>query len=266
MKDPKALILRAPGINCERETRFAFERAGGQCEFVHVNELIATPDRLFDFQILAVPGGFAYGDDIAAGRVLAQELRHRLGDRLLTFLERGGLALGICNGLQVLVRLGLLPCTRGKLEEEVTLTNNLSNHYECRWVTLRTAESRCVFLPAGLTVRWPAAHAEGRLVPRDEALGRLLNEEGYAAVHYVDEDGQPTEQYPDNPNGSGMGIAGLTDHTGRVLGMMPHPDRAFLPTHMPDWRQTQLATGSLPEDGDGMLVFRQMVQVARDDC
>ena len=263
MSAPRVLVLRAPGINCERETHFAFARAGGAPEFVHVTQLIERPDRLFDYRVLAVPGGFAYGDDIASGRVLAQELKGRLGDRLLRFLERGGLALGICNGFQVLVRLGLLPCTRGRLEEEVTLTHNLSNHYECRWVTLRTEDSRCVFLPKGLRLRWPAAHGEGRLVPRDDALAKLLTDEGFAALRYVDARGEPTAIYPHNPNGSPAGIAGLTDRSGRVLGMMPHPDRAFLPTHMPDWRRTLLERGELPADGDGMVVFRRMVEVAR---
>ncbi|MGE3171208.1 MAG: phosphoribosylformylglycinamidine synthase subunit PurQ [Planctomycetota bacterium] len=263
MTAPRILVLRAPGINCERETHFAFRRAGGAPDLVHVTELLRAPDRLFDYRALVVPGGFAYGDDIASGRVLANELRQRLGDRLLRFLERGGLALGICNGFQVLVRLGLLPCTQGRLEEEVTLTHNLSNHYECRWVTLRTQESRCVFLPKDLQLRWPAAHGEGRLVPRDAALARLLADEGYAALRYVDDQGAPTAAYPANPNGSAGGIAGLTDRSGRVLGMMPHPDRAFLATHMPDWRRTMARRGALPEDGDGMVLFRRMVEVAR---
>jgi len=263
MSSPKILILRAPGINCERETHHAFARAGGSPEFLHIQQLLAQPERLDQFAAIAVPGGFAYGDDISSGRVLAQEMKHRLGDRLLQFISRGGLVLGICNGFQVLVRLGLLPCTHGKLEEEVTLTHNLSNHYECRWVTLRTQASRCVFLPKDLTLRWPAAHGEGRLIARDPALQQLLLHEGYAALLYVDEHGAATEQYPQNPNGAPLGFAGLTDGTGRVLGVMPHPDRSYLPTHMPDWRQQQLARGDLPTDGDGMVVFRELVKVAK---
>jgi phosphoribosylformylglycinamidine synthase len=136
MSAPKVMVLRAPGINCERETFHAFQRAGGSCEFVHIQQLLASPARLDGFSIVAIPGGFAYGDDISSGRVLAQEMKHKLGDRILRFVERGGLVLGICNGFQVLVRLGLLPCTTDGLQEEVTLTHNLSNHYECRWVTL----------------------------------------------------------------------------------------------------------------------------------
>ena len=263
MSSPKVLVLRAPGINCERETHFAFARAGGEPAFVHIQQLLQQPEQLDRFRVLAVPGGFSYGDDISSGRVLAQEMKARLGDRILQFVDRGGLVIGICNGFQVLVRLGLLPCTQHKLEEEVTLTHNLSNHYECRWVTLRTQKSRCVFLPPGLTLRWPAAHGEGRLVARTPALQRLLLDEGYATLLYVDEQGQATERYPQNPNGAPLGFAGLTNKSGRVLGVMPHPDRSFLPTHMPDWRATQLAKGELPLDGDGMVVFREMIKVAK---
>ncbi|MFN7670550.1 MAG: phosphoribosylformylglycinamidine synthase subunit PurQ [Planctomycetota bacterium] len=263
MSSPKVLVLRAPGINCERETHFACQRAGGAPEYLHIQQLLAQPEALDRYRALVVPGGFSYGDDISSGRVLAQEMKGRLGDRLLRFVERGGLVLGICNGFQVLVRLGLLPCTQDRLEEEVTLTHNLSNHYECRWVTLRTQKSRCVFLPADLTLRWPAAHGEGRLVARDAAMQKLLLDEGYAVALYVDAAGKPTEQYPANPNGAPLGMAGLTNRSGRVLGVMPHPDRSFLPTHMPDWRRTQLERGSLPEDGDGMVVFREMVRVAK---
>jgi phosphoribosylformylglycinamidine synthase subunit PurQ / glutaminase len=263
MSSPKILVLRAPGINCERETLHAFTRAGGAPSFLHIRQLLAEPAQLDAFRVIAVPGGFSYGDDISSGRVLAQEMRTRLGEGLLRFVDRGGLVLGICNGFQVLVRLGLLPCTRGTLDEEVTLTHNLSNHYECRWVTLQTTKSRCVFLPAGLTMRWPAAHGEGRLVARDRGLQQLLVDEGFATALYVDAQGRPTEVYPHNPNGAPLGIAGLTNKNGRVLGVMPHPDRSYLPTHMPDWRRTLLANGSLPEDGDGMVVFREMVKVAK---
>ncbi len=263
MSSPKVLVLRAPGINCERETLHAFARAGGAPEFVHIRQLLEAPERLDRFGVVAVPGGFSYGDDISSGRVLAQEMKARLGDRILGFVERGGLVLGICNGFQVLVRLGLLPCTKNRLEEEVTLTHNLSNHYECRWVTLRTEKSRCTFLPAGLTLRWPAAHGEGRLVARDANLQKVLLDEGYAALRYVDDRGQPTERYPWNPNGAPLGFAGLTNASGRVLGVMPHPDRSYLPTHMPAWRRTVLDRGELAHDGDGMVVFREMVRVAK---
>lgn len=255
---PKVLVLRAPGINCERESLDAFVRAGADATFVHVKRLRQEPELLDQFSILMVPGGFSYGDDVAAGRILGNEMRIHLGDKLLQFIDRGGLALGICNGFQVLVRLGLLPrLGGGAMREQVSLTWNLSNHYECRWTSLTTPKNRCVFLDEGMTFRWPAAHAEGRLWPADDATAQQIREGGYAAVLYADENGKPTEAYPANPNGSPGGLAGLTDETGRVLGVMPHPDRAYLPHHMPDWRI------DAPEHGDGMHLFESMVRAAR---
>jgi len=257
MSAPKALILRAPGINCERETFHAFELAGARCEYVHIKRLLTEPELLSKFSILSVPGGFAYGDDIASGVVLAHEMRQKLGEQALAFVERGGLALGICNGFQVLVRLGLLPrIGGGELRTQVSLRPNLSDHYECRWVTLGSVQSRCVFLREGLRLRMPAAHAEGYLHPADEETARAL-EDGYRAFVYLDRDGNPTTDYPANPNGSPNGLAGLTDCTGRVLGLMPHPDRAYLAHHMPDWHRTGLS-----EQGDGMAIFEAMVKVA----
>jgi len=259
MTRPRALVLRAPGINCERETAYALETAGADAELVHVKALCATPARLDRFAILVVPGGFSYGDDIAAGRVLANQLRQRLGDALLGFVDRGGLVLGICNGFQVLARLGLLPRTEGReFVQQVTLSPNLSDHYECRWVTLASPENRCVFVEKGLRLRVPAAHGEGYVAVPDAEFCDVLEREGYVAFHYVDAEGRPTTRYPENPNGSPRGIAGLTDRTGQVLGLMPHPDRAFLPFHPPDWRRTGLA-----RDPDGMSLFRAVVRAAR---
>lgn len=258
MSTPSVLVLRAPGINCERETHHAFELAGARCEYVHVKRLLAEPELLERFSILAVPGGFSYGDDIASGVVLAHEMRRKIGEQTLAFVERGGLALGICNGFQALARLGLLPrIGGGELRAQISLADNLSDHYECRWVTLGSVASRCVFLQEGLTLRFPAAHAEGYLMPADDETARTL-EDGYRAFVYLDDAGNPTESYPQNPNGSPGGLAGLTDCTGRVLGLMPHPDRAYLAHHMPDWRRT-----GLPAQGDGMEIFSAMVKVAK---
>jgi phosphoribosylformylglycinamidine synthase len=259
MAAPKVLVLRAPGINCERETYHAFELAGGAPDYVHVKKLTHQPELLDQYRILMVPGGFAYGDDIASGRVLANELRRNLGERLCEFIDRGGLALGICNGFQVLVKLGLLPrLGGGALEQQITVCHNLSNHYECRWVTLKSRPNRCSFLEDGLVLRFPAAHAEGYLMTRDAEQQRLLADEGYLALSYVDAAGQPTTAYPQNPNGSPAGCAGMTDVTGRVLGLMPHPDRAYLAHNMPGWTRDGLA-----EQGDGMAIFAAMVKVAR---
>jgi phosphoribosylformylglycinamidine synthase len=262
MTRPRALVLRAPGINCEQETCHAFELTGATPELIHIRRLCAEPELLDGFAILAVPGGFAYGDDIAAGRVLANEMRQRLGPGLVRFVERGGLVLGICNGFQVLVRIGLLPRTAGgELRQQVTLTHNLSNHYECRWVTLKSLPNRCVFVEDGLTLRVPAAHGEGYLQTGDEAFARVLIDEGYAVFVYVDESGRPTTRYPDNPNGSPHGLAGLTDHSGRVLGLMPHPDRAYLPFHAPDAERRRRT-----REPDGLGLFAAMVRTARAEA
>lgn len=263
----RALVMRAAGVNCERETMLALEQAGARPDLLHLEQLIAAPARFDDYALLVLPGGFSYGDDIAAGRVLGFEMRTFLSDALARFVERGGHVLGVCNGFQVLVDTGLLEGVGlAPADRTIALTANVSGHYECRWVTLRTEPSRCVFLPAGLVLRWPAAHGEGRLVAKDRAAQQLLVDEGFAAVRYVDADGQPTERYPANPNGAPLGIAGLTNHNGRVLGVMPHPDRSYLPTHMPDWRRTLLERGALPDDGDGMIVFRQLVRVAQAEA
>ena len=259
MSTPKTLVLRAPGINCERETFDAFARAGSAPEFVHVKRLLEQPALLDRFAIVALPGGFAYGDDIAAGRVLANEMRARAGEQFLRFVERGGLVLGICNGFQALVRLGLLPRVGGgELRQDATLLHNLSNHYECRWVTLKTKKSRCEWLPEGLMLRCPAAHGEGYLLPRDEELAAVLASEGYEAFVYVEENGEPATSYPANPNGSPRAIAGLCDSTGRVLGLMPHPDRAYFPWHMPGWTRE-----GIRDRGEGFVVFERLVAAAR---
>lgn len=261
-KRPRVLILRAPGINCERETFDAFARCGGDPEYIHIKRLVAEPTLLEKFSILSVPGGFAYGDDIAAGTVLANQIRQRLGDQVLQFIDRGGLALGICNGFQVLVRLGLLPRVGQEqgLVQQVSLSHNLSDHYECRWVTLESLPNRCVFLEDGLTIRCPAAHGEGYLQPQSAEFGTMLRDEGYAAFVYVDASGTATEDYPANPNGSPAGLAGLTDVTGRVLGLMPHPDRAYRDFHLPQWRRE-----GLPAQADGLAIFEAMVRTARAD-
>jgi phosphoribosylformylglycinamidine synthase len=186
-------------------------------------------------------------------------MRNRLGPELLRFVERGGLALGICNGFQVLARLGMLPRTaQGELQEQISLGHNLSNHYECRWVKLRSRPNRCVFLDDDLELTCPAAHAEGYLHTGDEELQRYLCDEGYVTFVYADADGKATTGYPANPNGSPAGIAGLTDVSGRVLGLMPHPDRAYLPHLMPNWRRD-----GLEEETSSMRLFRSMVKVAQ---
>jgi len=236
MTTPRACVLRAAGTNCDAETAHAFERFGARAEVVHVNRVLADPTLLEDVDVLALPGGFSYGDDAGAGAVWACELRGRLGGALTALVGRGGLVLGICNGFQVLVRLGLLPGLRAPLgAREVALADNDSHKYEDRWVTLDVASRRCAFVGDMPAPRLPVAHGEGKLVCRDETVRRRLIEEDRVVLRYVGADGEPTGRYPDNPNGSELGIAGLTDATGQVLGLMPHPERALFGHHVPDW-------------------------------
>ena len=247
MSAPKVLVLRAPGINCERETHFAFARAGGAPEFVHITELLQQPDRLFDYRILAVPGGFSYGDDIASGRVLAQEMKGRLGDRITQFRDRGGLAIGICNGFQVLVQTGLLladPATGAPL---AALAHNTSGRFVSRWVSLRAEPADCVFLQGLDTFELPVAHGEGRFVVRSAADFAALDAAGRLVLRYAaDARGGTT-----NPNGAMGDVAGACDTTGRVLGLMPHPERFIEATQHPSW------SGRLDPDapGAGLAIF-----------
>lgn len=257
MTAPHALVLKAPGTNCDFETLDAFERAGATSELVTTHDLFAAPERLLRARILCLPGGFAHGDDIASARVLASQLRHRLGDVLLRFVEReGGYVLGICNGFQALVKLGLLPRTEaGQLTQQVSLVHNASGQYECRWVRLRVAASRCAFLPEGEIFEMPVGHGEGKFVAGehfDAGRSHLV------ALRYVDESGAPTQEYPENPNGSVHAVAGLTDATGRVLGLMPHPDRSYLAVQHP----RRLHEDVRDEEMAGARLFGALVRAA----
>jgi phosphoribosylformylglycinamidine synthase len=253
MTTPAVLVLRAAGTNCERETAYAFERFGARATVAHVNQLLESPDELLRHHVLALPGGFAYGDDAGAGAVLACEMRSRLDQPLRRFVADGGLVLGICNGFQALVRLGLLPGLSDVLGvQEVSLADNDSLKYEDRWVKLAVTSRRCVFVGDMPAPELPLAHGEGKLVPRDEALRRRLFDDDRVVFRYVDEQGRPTQRYPDNPNGSSDAIAGLTDGTGRVLGLMPHPERALFGYHHPAWTRQG---GRVPDLGPGAPLF-----------
>lgn len=234
MAKPRVMILRAAGVNCEHETQYAWELAGADATIVHVNELRQRPGMLDDVQILTLPGGFSYGDDIAAGRVLGTELEVFLGDALRRFVDRGGLVLGICNGFQVLCRTGLLPAGPGANLPPATVTRNTSGKYEDRWVHLRRAAGHCPFLTHAAEYVMPVAHGEGRVMTRTTADLQRLQAAGCVALEYCAREGGPVT-YPDNPNGSMGNIAGLCDPTGRVLGLMPHPERFVDPTHHPEW-------------------------------
>lgn len=252
---PKVCILKADGINCDEETVNAFAIAGGKPKTIHVNELRSREEDLHNYQILAIPGGFSYGDDIVSGKILALELNSYLGDQINEFVERQkGLVLGVCNGFQVLVRTGLLPFgTMGEME--ATLSPNDSGHFECRWINLKIEdENNCVFLDGmNNTVSYQVAHGEGKFFAMEPEL-RRAEAERLVVFRYSDEAGNPTQEYPLNPNGSLNAIAGITDPTGRILGLMPHPERFIRMTQHPNWRR--MPVDFIPQ---GLQVFQKMV-------
>ncbi len=255
MPKPRALVLRAPGTNCDEETSFAFERAGAQVERRHINQLLESPRRLADFQVLCLPGGFSYGDDLAAGRILGSQIRHYLADYLGEFKAAGKLILGICNGFQVLIKSGILLPDSPERGAAATLTWNESGRFEDRWVPLRSSSSKSVFFAGIDTMYLPVAHAEGKFVTRDEGILRDLQQAGQVALRYgLPESGDGPVAYPENPNGSQGNVAGICDETGRVCGLMPHPERHLDPTQHPRWTRGQLSAA-----GDGLRVFQNAV-------
>jgi phosphoribosylformylglycinamidine synthase I len=259
MAQVKAIILRAAGINCDLETQHALELAGASADRVHINKMIESPALLESYHVMVVPGGFSYGDDVAAGKILANQLRHHLEENLRRFIESGKLVLGICNGFQVLVKAGLLPGSiNGNADEQaVTITNNDSGKFEDRWVYLEPVSTRCVFIEQGRRIALPIAHGEGKVVFKDEATRKTIKDQGYIAFKYVDKDGNDGP-FPVNPNGSTDAIAGLTDSTGRVMGLMPHPERFVRITQHPHWTRTKDTCRP-----DGITIFNNAVSYAQ---
>jgi phosphoribosylformylglycinamidine synthase len=249
---PRVLILRAPGTNCDEESAFAFDRAGATAERIHIARVLESPRLLSDFQILCLPGGFSYGDDIAAGRILGNQIRHHLADACREFRDAGKLVLGICNGFQILLKSGLMDLDDAT-GPQATLTWNDSAKFEARWVRLAVAPGNCVFLQGIEAMELPVAHAEGKFVTRDEATLSDLDRAGRLVLRYATIDG-PIE-YPANPNGAMGDVAGLCDRSGRVLGLMPHPERFIDPTQHPRWtRERQRKVG------EGLRVFENAVR------
>jgi phosphoribosylformylglycinamidine synthase I len=253
MATPRVLILRAPGANCDLEAQFAFEKAGAVAERRHINELRTNPGLLQEFQILVIPGGFTYGDDVAAGKILALQLQHFLSDALQQFRDAENLILGICNGFQVLIKAGLImpPDEDGAV---ATLAHNTSGKFEDRWIHLQAYAGHCPFVKDYDRLYLPVAHGEGRLLVRQSWMLQGLQQSKQVVLRYVGANGGEP-RYPENPNGSQDCIAGLCDVSGRVMGLMPHPERHVLPTQHPSWTRQGLAA-----EGDGMRLFRNAVQ------
>jgi phosphoribosylformylglycinamidine synthase len=261
MPRPRVLILRAPGTNCDRETAFAFEQAGAETTSLHINRLVESPKLFGEFQILCLPGGFSYGDDLAAGRILGVQLRCHLAEHLRAFKDAGKLVLGICNGFQILIQTGLLfdDAEEASSGPAATLTFNDSGKFEDRWIHLRATGGRCIFFRGIESMYLPIAHGEGKFVPRDERILAALESRGQLALRYTSADSTATNghllPFPTNPNGSIANVAGVCDATGRVCGLMPHPERHIDPMQHPRWTR-----GEGGKEGDGLRVFRNAVE------
>jgi phosphoribosylformylglycinamidine (FGAM) synthase-like amidotransferase family enzyme len=263
-KAVQVLVLKGLGLNCEAETAEAFRLVGATPHQVHLLDLLEGRKQLSfgDYQVLAFVGGFAFGDHLGAGFVFANRIRWRLYDRLVQFISDGGLALGICNGFQTMARLGLLPgLDRDYRTPRATLApNDRPGYWDC-WVRLRTnPQSPCVWTRGLDQLALPSRHGEGKFVADQDVRDRL-ERENLVAVRYVDAEGHATEEWPDNPNGSEEAIAGICDPSGRLFGLMPHPDAFLYPFQHPQWSRRRYE-GNVDEEGQGLAIFRNGVDAA----
>lgn len=247
-KEVKAILITGYGINAERELAEAFHQVGCTVELIHVGELLRVPERILSAQILALPGGFSFGDHLGSGKVLAHILKQKLRDRLEGFIQKGGLVLGICNGFQILVKMGILPNVGGVCRQEVSLIHNENGMFVDRWVKVTFHASNPSPWIRGLSQEWyPIRHGEGRFITGDRVTGETLQSLNLIALTYAE----------DNPNGSELGIAGITDRTGRILGMMPHPEAFLIPENHPWWPRKKISKEA------GLRIFRNGYEYAR---
>jgi phosphoribosylformylglycinamidine synthase len=272
----RALILTGYGLNCDYETDYSFKVAGAESHRIHINELIkreeSTPDKgLSHYHILVFGGGFSWADDHGAGVLLASKLRFNIGEQIHRFIEDGKLVIGICNGFQSLVNLGLLPGFEGNYKERrVALTYNDSGNFIDSWVNLRiSSDTPCVFTKGISQIELPVRHGEGKFYALDEDIGRLLKNKQVVA-RYADSKGEPAKgKWPENPNGSLNDIAGICDPSGRIFGLMPHPEAFHHYTNHPNWTVKKEALiregkGMDNHEGDGIRIFRNAVEYIRD--
>lgn len=255
----KVLVLTGYGINCERETAHAFYKAGAQPILVHLNDLIEKPSLMDNCHIFSIPGGFSFGDDIASGRILANRIRYRLEKSLMKFIQDGKLIIGICNGFQVMVKMGILPLFDHHFQQCVTLTHNDSGRFEDRWVHLKiNPKSPCVWTKNIEKLDLPVRHGEGKFITLNESVLEKLRAQNQIVLQYAKSDSSLAEgEYPLNPNGSTDDIAGICDPSGRIFGLMPHPEAFWNITLHPLWKRniTNITTG--------LRIFKNGVSYAR---
>lgn len=255
------LIITGYGLNCEDESRYAWELAGGRPTLIHLNDLIERPSRLQDFAALMFIGGFAYGDHMTSGHVFALRIKHRLSGELEKFISREKLILGACNGFQIMVKLGLLPGLDGDyFTQKLSIIQNDCGMFQDRWVRLRfEAASPCVFTRGLDSIDLPVRHGEGKVFTRDKKFLQRIEMSGCVPCRYANAStGEPTREFPHNPNGALNAIAGLCDPTGRIFGLMPHPEAYLYPESHPQW-DVQKLRGTLPQQGSGLSFFQNAV-------
>lgn len=255
----RVIVLSGYGLNSEEETLHAFSHCGVEGDIIHINDLIEAPETLDKYNILAIPGGFSYGDDTGSGNAFAQKMKLALWDTLKAFVERDTLTIGLCNGCQILVNLGLVPALNDYGQRDVAVTYNASARYQCRWIDLEINSTSPWFKDIK-TLHIPVAHGEGRFMMEDETL-TYLKESGQIAARFITPDGTPANgEFPHNPNGSVHDIAAMTDKTGRILAIMPHPERGMFTWQRDDYHelkdQAQRDGVDLSNETDGIQIFK----------
>jgi phosphoribosylformylglycinamidine synthase len=258
MKRVPVCVITGFGINADLELAQAFRMTGGAPERIHIRSLIETPALMDRFSIMAFPGGFSFGDHLGSGKVFASLFKQHLRRSLDALVERGGLVIGICNGFQTLVKMGILPNLSGDWSQETSLIHNDSGVFEDRWVRLQAPATRCVWTQDLPPLECPVRHGEGKFVVKDQAIQKILIEEKLIALAYAARNGG-APAYPENPNGSLLNIAGICDRTGRVFGLMPHPEAFLTPYNHPRW------TRSVPDRAQGLTVFEKGINAARNN-
>ncbi len=271
MSDVKALIITGYGINCEEEMAVAYKLAGAEADIVHLNDIFLKKISIHGYDILNFPGGFSFGDDLGSGKVMANKMKYKrlvsgklFLDEIKDFLFDGKFILGICNGFQFLVKMGLLPNINDNLEQEITLTYNDSAKFENRWVFCKTNNNiRTPFLQDINTIYLPVRHGEGKLIIKNEHLKIEIIHNNMNCLSYCTPEGLITSEYPYNPNGSELNCAALADSTGQIFGMMPHPEAYLSLYNNPQWHKLKRENPDISEEGEGLKIFQNIVRHIR---